>query len=218
MHDCKHALYPNQVSPWRLISPRKLVTYTRQSGPRGRTKEKSCHERTGWWWWWWQWWWMKRVCPLAVSAAYLSPTPLYIALPLVFFLSLCGYHHTESRRGSMSALPLGGNLNHSCHTHASQPPTKLPKENPKVVNYFCLPPKKPTHIQRYKLHAFSFYQAPFQVVGSSWKAWRTRGRHPVLVPPSASRLHWGSAVTHAPLDAVYLSVWVILNTLADWTS
>lgn len=91
MHDCKHALYPNQVSPPRLISPRKLVTNPRQRvGRGGRTKEKSCHERTGWWWWW-QWWWMKRVCPLAVPVAYLSPTPLNVSPPLVFFLSLRGY-------------------------------------------------------------------------------------------------------------------------------
>lgn len=96
MHDCKHSLYPNQVSLWRLISPQKLVTYPRQSvGRGGRTKGKSCHERTGWCWW--QWCWMKRVCPLAVSAAYPSPTPLYLSLSLVCFLPRCGYlqHTTE---------------------------------------------------------------------------------------------------------------------------
>lgn len=40
MHDCKHALYPNQVSPWRLISPRKLVTYPRQRVGRGVEQRK----------------------------------------------------------------------------------------------------------------------------------------------------------------------------------
>lgn len=145
MHDCKHALYPNQVSPPRLISPRKLVTNPRQRvGRGGRTKEKSCHERTGWWWWW-QWWWMKRVCPLAVPVAYLSPTPLNVSPPLVFFLSFTAWLPTVyTLLYPVAALCLHFHseeiLNHSCHTHASQPPTKLPKENPKVVNYFCLPP------------------------------------------------------------------------------
>lgn len=40
MHDCKHALYPNQVSPQRLISPRKVVTNPRQRVGRGGEQRK----------------------------------------------------------------------------------------------------------------------------------------------------------------------------------
>lgn len=40
MHDCKHTLYPNQVSPLRLISPRKLVMNPRQRVGRGGEQRK----------------------------------------------------------------------------------------------------------------------------------------------------------------------------------
>lgn len=40
MHDCKHTLYPNQVSPQRLISPQKLVTNPRQRVGRGGEQRK----------------------------------------------------------------------------------------------------------------------------------------------------------------------------------
>lgn len=45
MHNCKHELYPNQVSLRCLISLRKCV---RNPGLGGRTMEKSCHQRTPW--------------------------------------------------------------------------------------------------------------------------------------------------------------------------
>lgn len=45
MHDCKHALYPNQVSPQRLISPRKLVTNPGQRVGRGGEQRKRAVTR-----------------------------------------------------------------------------------------------------------------------------------------------------------------------------
>lgn len=156
MHDCKHSLYPNQVSPWRLISPRKLVTYPRQSvGRGGRTKGKSCHERTGWCWW--QWCWMKRVCPLAVSAAYPSPTPLYLSLSLVCFLPRCGYlqHTTECippRLYEYTTTPR--EISTAAVTRMPRKPTtKLPKENPKAKRYLCEPRRK-THLYTEMRDAF----------------------------------------------------------------
>lgn len=136
MHDCKHALYPNQVSPWRLISPRKLVTNPRQRvGRGGRTKEKSCHERTGWWCWW-QWWWMKKSLPISglcrLSLSLSLPLPL-TSLPSSCFSSFLSVA-TCSTHFRCIKSPLyvwyfhsEENLNRSCHARASQPPTKLPK-------------------------------------------------------------------------------------------
>lgn len=40
MHDCKHTLYPNQVSLPRLISPRKVVTNPQQRVGRGGEQRK----------------------------------------------------------------------------------------------------------------------------------------------------------------------------------
>lgn len=173
MHDCKHSLYPNQVSPWRLISPRKLVTYPRQSvGRGGRTKGKSCHERTGWCWW--QWCWMKRVCPLAVSAAYPSPTPLYPSLSLVCFLPRCGYlqHTTECIPPQLYEYTT------TPREISTTAVTRMPrnrqqsfqKKNQKQHTTCVNLAKKHTYIQRCKLYSFSFYQASFRAAGSSRKS------------------------------------------------
>jgi len=48
MHDCKHAQYPNQVSPRRLISPRKLVTNPQQRvGRRGEQRKRAVIKEWG---------------------------------------------------------------------------------------------------------------------------------------------------------------------------
>ena len=48
MHDCKHTLYPNQVSPQHLISPQKLVTNPRQRvGRAGEQKERAVMREQG---------------------------------------------------------------------------------------------------------------------------------------------------------------------------
>lgn len=173
MHDCKHALYPNQVSPRRLISPRKLVTNPRQRvGRGGRTKEKSCHERTGWWCWW-QWWWRKKslpisgLCRLSLS---LSPTPLNVSpLLLFFFLSLRGYLQYTLSLYQVAALrlvlPLWGKsqpqLSRPCFTTANEASKK--KKTNKVVKYFCLPPPP----KKKKPHACTEIQAALVLFLSS---------------------------------------------------
>lgn len=118
-----------------------------ECGPRGENKGKSCHERTGWCWW--QWCWMKRVCPLAVSAAYPSLTPLYLSLSLVCFLPRCGYllHTTECippRLYEYTTTPR--EISTATVTHMPRKPTtKLPKENPKATRYLYEPCRK-THL------------------------------------------------------------------------
>lgn len=240
MHDCKHALYPNQVSPRRLISPRKLVTNPRQRvGRGGRTKEKSCHERTGWWCWW-QWWWMKKslpisgLCRLSLS---LSPTPLNVSpLLLFFFLSLRGYLQYTLSLYQVAALrlvlPLWGKsqpqLSRPCFTTANEASKK--KKTNKVVKYFCLPPppkkkKNPTHVQRYKLRSFCFYQAPFWVVRSSWKSLENSSQ--TWCSPPAQRLQAAPrqrrntrAIRHClPFssgDIEYISRLNLIRNTAEW--
>lgn len=107
---------------------------------------------------------MKRVSPLTVSVANLSLSHSSPISPAVFFLPLCGYQQYAPYRipSKLYARKSHPQLSY----HASQPPTKLLKEKPKVVHYFCLLPKT-THVQRYKLRLFCFYQAPFYVVRSS---------------------------------------------------
>lgn len=48
MHDCKHALYPNQVSPQCLISLQKLVTNPQQRvGRTGEQREEAVMREQG---------------------------------------------------------------------------------------------------------------------------------------------------------------------------
>lgn len=183
----------------------------------------------------------RRVCPLAVSVAYLSlslsHSPERLSPPLVFlpFSPWLPAVHTfavSSRRSTSGTSTLRkistAAVTPVLHNRQRSFQKEKNKQSRKIL-LFTSPSKKkkkpPTHVQRYKLRSFCFYQAPFWVVRSSWKSLENSSQ--TWCSPPAQRLQAAPrqrrntrAIRHClPFssgDIEYISRLNLIRNTAEW--
>lgn len=168
------------------------------------------------------------LCCLSLSLSLsLSSAPLLFSFAFILYVATCSTHLTvyPVALSSMPVHPLRGNLSRSCHAHASQPPTKLPKEKPQssTLLLFTSTPHHP--LPKKTTHKCTEIQAALVLFLSS--ATLSSGVLQLEKPgeleadllfssqPCTSRLR--TKVVHRNTHEILFtfSVWVILNTLAD---
>lgn len=139
-------------------------------------------------------WWMKRVCPLAVSVTYLSPTPLNVSPPRFLSFSRCGYLQytpycmppqlcvcTSTLRKSQPQL------SRSCFATANEASQRKPQSSTTFV--YLQKEKKNTCTEIQAAHFFLFIRRRSKELGRPEKPVELEADMPFSSRPAPPRLH-----------------------------